>query len=71
MNQREALIQRIQACKGRVFMRFGFGWKGAQWFEATKERLIAVLQASNYAHYDVCEVNGGLGISFYSANDML
>lgn len=71
MNEKGQLIQRIQQCQTPVYARVGFGWKGAQWYETTKERLIAKLEAGNYAHYDVCEVHDGLGVSFYSANDML
>lgn len=71
MNEKEQLIQRIWQCQTPVYVREGFGWKGAQWHETTKERLIAGLEAGNYAHYDVCEIYDGLGVSFYSANDML
>ena len=71
MTEKETLIQRIQGCTTPVYIRYGFGWKGATWSETSKESLIAALNAGRYAHYDVCTINGGLGVNFYSANDML
>ena len=67
---REETIQKITAAQEPVYVRSGFGWKGAEWHKTTKEKLIAAVNAGNYAHYDICTINGGLGINFYSANDM-
>ena len=71
MNIKEASIQRIQECTSPVYIRYGWGWKGAEWYKTSKERLIDVLNCGDYAHYEFCTVNDGLGVSFYSANDML
>lgn len=71
VSEKEKLIQQIENCSSSLYIRYGFGWKGATWNRTTKENLIAVLNAGKYAHYDLCSVNNGLGISFYSANDML
>ena len=65
------IISRIEKTNTPVYIRHGLGWKGAEWNKTTKENLIAIVKRGNYAHYDICNVKGGLGISFYSANDML
>ena len=65
------VIEKIRRTDKPVYIRFGFGWKGATWSHTTKEELICVIENGKFAHYDVESVNGGIGISFYSANDML
>lgn len=62
--------EKILTTEKPVYIRFGFGWKGAKWKQTTKENLLSVLERKNYARYDINDVNDGIGISFYSANDM-
>ena len=69
--KKEDFIRRIQVCETPVYIRHGFGWKGAEWHKTSKEHLIDVLNHGDYAHYEFCTVNDGLGVNFYSANDML
>ena len=64
------IIEKIKNAE-KVYQRWGLGWKGAEWSETSKGHLIKCLENGNYAHYDIVNINGGLGISFYSANDML
>ena len=65
------IIDRIKCTTKPLYIRFGFGWKGAEWNQTTTEHLINTLQNGNYAKYDVTTVNNGIGIAFYSSNDML
>lgn len=67
----EKIIEKIMTTNKPLYIRFGFGWKGAEWSGTTAETLVNTLRRGNYAHYDVMDVFDGIGISFYSANDML
>ena len=66
----EEIIKTITEAKEPVYTRYGFGWKGAEWYKTTKAKLIELIKAGNYAHYDICDVDGCFGVNFYSANDM-
>lgn len=71
IGEKEKLIERILNTTKPVRVRFGFGWKGAEWSRATKEQLISTLNAGKYAHYDIFDEQDFFGLNFYSANDML
>lgn len=67
----QEIIDQITATSKPLYIRFGLGWKGAEWSRTTADILVNTIWKGNYAHYDVMEVLDGIGISFYSANDML
>lgn len=71
LNTRNAVIERIENESRPVYIRHGLGWKGATWEKSTKQKIIRTVNNGHYAHYDICNVFDGLGINFYSANDML
>ena len=52
-DQHRETKDKIQRHDGNVYIRFGFGWKGAKWGKTTKENLMRVIDGGHYAHYDV------------------
>lgn len=70
-NQHKETKDTIQRHDGNVYIRFGFGWKGAEWKKTTKENLMRVVDGGHYAHYDVVSFQDGIGIAFYTAADMM
>ncbi|MBQ2955113.1 MAG: hypothetical protein IJE08_01485 [Clostridia bacterium] len=67
----EKIIEKIMSTDKSLYIRYGFGWKGATWSKSTAEAIVRFIRSGNFAHYDVMEVYDGIGVSFYSANDML
>ena len=70
-DQHRETKDKIQRHDGNVYIRFGFGWKGAEWKKTTKENLMRVVDGGHYAHYDVVSLLDGIGVAFYTDADMM
>ena len=70
-DQHRETKDKIQRHDGNVYIRFGFGWKGAEWGKTTKEDLMRIVDSGHYAHYDMVSFQDGIGVAFYTAADMM
>lgn len=70
-DQHRETKDKIQRHDGNVYIRFGFGWKGAELGKTTKENLMRVIDGGHYAHYDVVSLLDGIGVAFYTDADMM
>ena len=70
-DQHRETKDKIQRHDGNVYIRFGFGWNGAEWGKTTKENLMRVIDGGHYAHYDVVSLLDGIGVAFYTEADMM
>lgn len=71
-NKHKETKDTIQRHDGNIYVRFGFGWKGARWEKTTKEKLMRIVDRGHYAHYEIVSFPpDGIGIAFYTASDMM
>lgn len=63
-------IERLENTNKKIYMRWGFGWKGAEKVLSNKEKVIKTIQSGGWAHYDIEENDESILFNFYTSNDM-